>query len=48
MTTSTPMKPTQMAASRRGPTHSPRIGPEASATTKGVAKKIDIVSDSCR
>src|SRR6266508_5141881 len=43
-TTSTPMKPTQIAVQRRHRTHSPRIGPDSAATKNGVEKMIAIFS----
>ena len=44
----TPMKPTMIAAQRRGPIHSPSIGPASRATRKGVAKMIEVVWSSWR
>ena len=48
VTSSTPRKPTPIAASRRGPGHSPSRGPDTSATISGVANAIEIVSASWR
>jgi hypothetical protein len=48
VTTSTPMKPTQIAVQRRQRTHSPSIGPDSAATKNGVEKMIAIASSSCR
>jgi len=42
----TPRKPTTIAAQRRGPIHSPSIGPARPATTKVPAKLMVVVSAS--
>src|SRR5882672_1311116 len=47
VTRTTPAKPTRIAHQRRQPTHSPKIGPDNSATKNGVENRIAVVWSSC-